>query len=401
MPRVELGNARPYERIDGVLLPQANSGPHPFVSYLNIPDGVDEAGNPLYSMPDDHHDGLFPDTIAGAIANADDSEKPRLRRALIDGVLGHASGVGGLPDHAAFTAVVHPNGFWNQVSAPEDDPTWVWSDHPALQQLLADYYGCPAGQPDDLEDTHITQYGARVYPAGAGPIDGPDPIVALHLNSGRDLQAIQMGGFGYLGTVGTATATTATSLTGSAETGVSHASNDCVGNTIYVGKNASGTGSTVYGVITANTSGTTPVYTVDRWYAPESPGGAAATTPNATALYQVVSGTIGTLFVGLTANTTAVSATDTTLTGEITTVGGGLIRKIAPIGHTAAASTWTATPVFTANGSDTLPVTVGKAGYSISITSGFENCYHTLVSPTATLSASGDALTLTWTFTMT
>lgn len=99
-------------------------------------------------------------------------------------------------------------------------------------------------------------------------------------------------------------------------------------------------------------------------------------------------------WVALTANNTAPAAGDTTLTGEITTGGGGLIRKAGTYGHTTGAANYTITTVFTANGSDTLPVTIAKRGI-FDAASGGALVFSTLVSPTATLSASGDQLTLT------
>lgn len=104
-------------------------------------------------------------------------------------------------------------------------------------------------------------------------------------------------------------------------------------------------------------------------------------------------------FVGLTANTTAPAAGDTTLTAEITTAGGGLIRKAGTPAHTTSAASYTITTTFTANGSDTLPVTIGKRGIFDAVTAG-NLVFEALVSPTATLSASGDILTLTDTITM-
>lgn len=104
-------------------------------------------------------------------------------------------------------------------------------------------------------------------------------------------------------------------------------------------------------------------------------------------------------YLALTANATAPSASDTTLTAEIATGGGGLIRAQATYAHTGGTATATLTKTFTANGSDALPVTVAKMGAfnaSSSGTMGFE----TLISPTATISASGDALTLTETVTI-
>lgn len=104
-------------------------------------------------------------------------------------------------------------------------------------------------------------------------------------------------------------------------------------------------------------------------------------------------------WVAITANTTAPAATDTTLTGEITTAGGGLIRKAGTYAHTTGAASYTITTVFTANGSDSLPVTIGKRGIFDAASAG-NMVFETLVSPTATLSASGDQLTLTDTVTL-
>jgi hypothetical protein len=104
-------------------------------------------------------------------------------------------------------------------------------------------------------------------------------------------------------------------------------------------------------------------------------------------------------WVAITANTTAPAAGDTTLTAEITTAGGGLIRKTGTYAHTGGTSTYTLTTVFTANGSDSLPVTIGKRGVFDASAAG-NMVFETLVSPTATLSASGDQLTLTDTVTL-
>lgn len=99
-------------------------------------------------------------------------------------------------------------------------------------------------------------------------------------------------------------------------------------------------------------------------------------------------------WVALTANATAPAAGDTTLTAEITTGGGGLIRKAGTYAHTASAASYTITTVFTANGSDSLPVTIAKRGIFDAASAG-NLVFESLVSPTATISASGDTLTLT------
>lgn len=95
---------------------------------------------------------------------------------------------------------------------------------------------------------------------------------------------------------------------------------------------------------------------------------------------------------------TSTAAGDTSLAEEITTSGGGLLRAEMTFAHTAGTNTSTLTHTWTANGSDSLPVTVAKwANFNASSsgTMGEED----LLSSTATLSASGDSLTVTFTLT--
>ena len=119
------------------------------------------------------------------------------------------------------------------------------------------------------------------------------------------------------------------------------------------------------------------------------------------ATFDLVFSTGGYTYIGLTATSTAPSASDTSLTGQITTAGGGLVAASATYAHTSGTSTATLTKTFTANGSDSLPVTIAQVG--LRSASGTGGTFHsrTLLSSTATLSASGDALTVTWTFTLT
>lgn len=104
-------------------------------------------------------------------------------------------------------------------------------------------------------------------------------------------------------------------------------------------------------------------------------------------------------YLALTANTTTPGAGDTTLTAEIATASGGLVRAQATYAHTGGAGTYTLTKTFTANGSDSLPVTIGKVGV-FNASSGGTMPWSSLLSPTATLSAVGDALTVTETVTI-
>ena len=99
-------------------------------------------------------------------------------------------------------------------------------------------------------------------------------------------------------------------------------------------------------------------------------------------------------YIAVTANATAPAAADTTLTAEIATAGGGLVRQAGVYAHTTGAASYTITTTFTANGSDALPVTIAKRGIFDQASGGLL-VFETLVSPTANLSASGDALTLT------
>lgn len=104
-------------------------------------------------------------------------------------------------------------------------------------------------------------------------------------------------------------------------------------------------------------------------------------------------------YIALTANSSSAAAGDTTLTGEIATASGGLIRATATYAHTGGTATYTLTKTFTANGNDSLPVTIAKIGVFNASSSG-TMAWESLLSSTATLSAVGDALTITETITL-
>jgi hypothetical protein len=104
-------------------------------------------------------------------------------------------------------------------------------------------------------------------------------------------------------------------------------------------------------------------------------------------------------YMALSANTDPSSASNTTLPGEITTAGGGLVRGLATHGHTTGANFSTLTKTFTANANDTLPVTVSKVGVFNASSSGTMG-YETLLETTATFSAVGGQHTVTHTFTI-
>lgn len=201
----------------------------------------------------------------------------------------------------------------------------------------------------------------------------------MKVNSGNDFQAKSMGAL-VATAAGTSTATSATTMT---DSGASWGTTQYVGNWVQCGNR--------YGVIQSHTA---TVLTIDRWYDPTNPGGAAGSTPGATSAYIILPGTMPAAFIGLTANATAPAAGDTTLPGEITTAGGGLVRGLATYAHTAGAASYTLTRAFTANGSDSLPVTVAKGGVFGSINAN-PMVFETLLNATATFTISGDQTTVT------
>jgi hypothetical protein len=214
----------------------------------------------------------------------------------------------------------------------------------------------------------------------------------MKMNAGQDKNYAVLVGMAPIGVgIQTATASSATSITGTGTPFTASA---------YVGQHVIASGAVLtYGVITANT---TSVITVDRWYNPAAPNGAAIGPPGATDKFFVMPGAAGVPYMALTVNATAPAATDTVLTGEITTAGGGLIRQLCAYAHTTGANTYTLTGTFTANGSDSLGggVIVAKIGTFDSLVQPGVMFHETLLPSTATLTAVGDQLTVTQTVTM-
>ena len=103
-------------------------------------------------------------------------------------------------------------------------------------------------------------------------------------------------------------------------------------------------------------------------------------------------------YMAISANATAPSAASTTLPGEIVTAGGGLLRAQGTVAHTGGTNTTTLTKTFTANGSDSLPVTIAKIGVLNAASVGTLG-YETLLNATATLTVSGDNVAITETVT--
>lgn len=172
------------------------------------------------------------------------------------------------------------------------------------------------------------------------------PQLNMRPNVGNNWQSRVMMGDSLTGAgmANTATATSATSLTGaSSQAGM-------VDHLIVAA--ASGTGATTYGVITAVNTGTN-VFTVDKWYDPTNPGGAAATTPSATSKYIICPGSAPVTYLAVSTTVQSGAAGDTTLAGELTT--NGFARAFwTTYTHSANSSSVAISVTYTASGTETI-----------------------------------------------
>lgn len=218
----------------------------------------------------------------------------------------------------------------------------------------------------------------------------------LLTNIGRDVWADWIGGVTPAGGgAGPATATSATSITGTGS--VWTASNLATPQLGLVGKRvyASVTGVTtapVYGNIVSNT---TNVATIDKWWASDDTTG---TTPASTNGFIIGRGGLASLrFMGLTTDSGAASASDLTLTSEITTNGGA--RAVATYAHTYGTNSLTLAKTFSITGTLTaihkmgLFCTLSAAGADPVVFEAALNADATVVN--------GDSLTVTDSITLT
>lgn len=381
MPLIELGNHAPHS------LPEDGA---PCVTTIHIPD-ADETGAGGYT----HEPGLT--------AN-------EFRSHYTDALL-YRGGITHLPEHEALLAIVNA---WPRQG--REKPAWVKVHHREdvythqgvkkgalttkkaagdLEQFLREFYQLENEKPADVEDRYHTKFGP---PGDGGPGYGaaalPD-ATAMFLNDGRVQQANNYGG-GQVGDTGQLTASSATTAT----TGKTYTLNQWAGYRVVASVSGS---QLVWGNIVSNTAGAASVLTVDRWYNAATPGGVAGSTPSATGSFMILDGgVVSAWFVGLSTTNYAPSATEHGLTGEYTAAGGGLIRKIAPFALTSGVSPMglTLTPVFTANGSDTLPATFYVAGAftSMVVADTTLTCkFASQLNASQTVGSSGDQLTVTWT----
>lgn len=201
------------------------------------------------------------------------------------------------------------------------------------------------------------------------------------MNLGVDKQSQEIGGGAY-GATGSATSPTSTGFTCSGLTASAH-----VGHLVTLGA--------VWGVITANTATTV---TVDQWYTPGTYAGGAATPSAGT--YIILPAAAPAIFMAIaaTGGHTPV-ASDTTLLSEGTTAGSGMLRKAATYAHTTSATSYTmaATYTYTStdNGTTRAYDTIAMFD-TLTPASGIMQ-FQTTMNFTASLSITGDAVTVTQT----
>lgn len=318
---------------------------------------------------------------------------------LADAII-NRNGITNLPDHEALLSIASA---W--PSQATEKPLWVnvvpndlTPDGHAedVEKFLTEFYGCKKRKPGNIDDLYWTRFG----PPGHGPQDvGPPPITNLFTNDGRTQQAVNYGG-GQVGAIGAGTAATGTSLT----TNLTLVTNAWAGYRVICYSTTSN--NIVWANVISNTNAAgASVLTVDRWYNFATPGGAAATTPTTPWAFVLSDGgSVSAWFVALQTANTAPAAVDHGLGAEYTTASGGYLRKIAPYALTSGTSpmTYTLTPVFTGNGSDTYPSTFYGIGVNVSMVPSDTTLamkFSTLLNASATVAASGDQLTVTETVT--
>lgn len=143
---VEIGNPNPTEPN-----PDATPGAPlqgPLVTSMPVPDGI-------YTFTEGDPGDVAEEVRAGIAVHANP-------------IMSHA------PDHELIVHIVqswdagHSTGGPSFVAVSGPDPDLA----AAVEAALAAYWSCPAGLPDDLEETHWTQYGTEVFPPGTAPEEG-------------------------------------------------------------------------------------------------------------------------------------------------------------------------------------------------------------------------------------
>jgi hypothetical protein len=205
----------------------------------------------------------------------------------------------------------------------------------------------------------------------------------LLTNSGRDLVAAAVGATGQFSGTNVATGSSVTSLT---DTGEAWTTDQFKGWTVIAEET---TNTPVYGNVGSNTA---TVLTIDAW---RNNDDTAGTTPAATANYAIYP-SARFRYMGLTENAGAAAATDTLLTGEITT--GGCARAKATYAHTGGTATLTQINTFSVTASFPAIHKIGMFSASNTTAAGIMG-YEVVLNADANV-ISGDSLQVTWTLTI-
>lgn len=218
----------------------------------------------------------------------------------------------------------------------------------------------------------------------------PDDSIELHqthnllTNAGRDLWAAA---FGH-GTT-KAGALTASSGTSATPSGGGLTTDQYKGWRVHCPVTGITT-APVYGNIGSNS---TTVLTVDQWW--DASGDTTGTTPASTNGYHIIA-SCDARFMGLTTDTGAASASDTSLASELTT--NGLSRAKSTYAHSGGTSTYTESVTYSVSGG---PQTVHKGGLftAMNTTAGGVMVFETVANVDAIVTTS-DTLNATWTVTL-
>ncbi len=148
----------------------------------------------------------------------------------------------------------------------------------------------------------------------------------------------------------------------------------------------------VFGNIVSNTSS---VATVDKWHDPDDDS--TGTTPAGTSAFLILPGGAPARYMALTENASAASASDTALTGELTT--GGCGRALATYAHTLASATYTLVKAFSVSGASFPAIHKMALFTSSTLTGAGSMMFETVLNADANVTT-GDTLTVTETVTI-
>jgi hypothetical protein len=208
-------------------------------------------------------------------------------------------------------------------------------------------------------------------------------------NKGKVLWAGAIGDLlnGFTGTVKAATSTTL-----EAAGGPKWAAEQFAGQDVYAGE--------VVATILSNTETT---LTVARWENLPSASNPTfnrkeeGATPVESTAFSIVSGATPAAWVAVSADTAEPKATNETLKGEIKTAEGGLLRALATFKYLGGKE-YEVKLTFTANVKDATPVILAKIGI-FNAHNGGVMMFESLLTATAEIKESGDAVTITDTVT--